>query len=291
MVHNQWLPRVQPMQVVAHIVLLTLSLLCLLPLWLVVSASFTDDVALVRNGFTLLPSKFSTLAYAYILGSPGQLLRSYLVSLVVTFVGTGLGLFVSALLAYALASPDFGPRRSLSFYVFFTMLFNGGLVPYYLLMTRYLHLRNSILALILPMMVVPFFVLLLRTYFTQLPQELFDAARIDGAGEYRIFLTIAMPLARPGLATVGLLLVLSYWNDWQTALYFIDDRALYPLQYLLYALLQSAQALAANPNINTPVPLQPVRMAMAVLATGPAAIAFLFFQKYLVRGLSLGSFK
>lgn len=172
------------------------------------------------------------------------------------------------------------------------MLFNGGLVPYYLLVTRYLQIGNSILALLVPFLVVPFYVLILRTYFAQIPQDLLDAAAIDGAGELRTFFRIVLPISRPALATVGLLLALLYWNDWQTALYFIRDPQLYPLQYLLYAILENARALAASPtNVSTPVSSIPLQMAMAVLATGPAALAFLFFQKHLVRGISIGAIK
>jgi putative aldouronate transport system permease protein len=284
--------RVTPIQVFAHAVLGLLSLACLLPLWLIIAASFTDDRALSRYGFGLWPHAWSSLAYQYILADPAQLLRSYTVTLFVTLLGVALGVLMTAGLAWPLARKDFALARPLSFLIFFTMLFNGGLVPYYLLVTRYLQIGNTILALLIPFLVVPFYVLILRTYFTQIPQDLIDAAAIDGAGEIRIFFGIVLPIARPALATVGLLLALLYWNDWQTALYFIRDPNLYPLQYLLYAILENARALAANPSsISAPVSSIPLQMAMAVLATGPAAIAFLFFQKYLVRGISIGAIK
>jgi putative aldouronate transport system permease protein len=286
------LRRTTPIQWLAHAVLALLSLACLIPLWLIVAASFTDDRALARNGFGVWPREFSTFAYRYILADPTQLLRSYAVTASVTVVGVVLSVVLMAGLAWPLARKDFRLGRPLSFLVFFTMLFNGGLVPYYLLVTRYLQIGNTLLALLTPFLVVPFYVLILRTYFTQIPQDLIDAAAIDGASEFRTFFSIVLPITRPALATVGLLVALLYWNDWQTALYFIRDPDLYPLQYLLYAILENARALAASPSsLTAPVSSIPLQMAMAVLATGPAALAFLFFQKYLVRGITIGAIK
>lgn len=292
MIQRRMFKRVPPVTLIAHLVLGTLSLLCLLPLWLIAAASLTSDVALVDRGFRLWPSALSTEAYGYILSAPGQLLRSYAVTGGVTIVGVTLSVLLMAGLAWPLARNDFTWRRPLTFLVFFTMLFNGGLVPYYLLVTRTLGIGNTPLALITPYLVVPFYVLILRTYFMQVPQDLLDAAAIDGAGELRTFFSIVVPMARSALATVGLLVALLYWTDWQTALYFIRNPDLYPLQYLLYAILENSRALANNPNVmSAPISSIPLQMAMAVLATGPAAIAFLFFQKYLVRGIALGAIK
>jgi putative aldouronate transport system permease protein len=275
-----------------HIVLVIWSLACLLPLLLVVSASFTDELALTRNGYGLIPSQFSIDAYNFVLQDPTAIIRAYGVSIFTTCVGTVLGVLVMSLLAYPLSQPDFRLRRPLSLFVFFTMLFNGGIVPFYILMTQYLKMRNSIFALIIPHLVGVWYVLILRTYFAGLPRELLDAARVDGAGEWRIFFLIVLPLSKPALATIGLFLALGIWNDWILALYFITDSNLYPLQYLLQILLANANVIANMRQLSTQaIPLQTMRMAMAVLATGPAAILFLFFQKYLVRGITLGSFK
>jgi putative aldouronate transport system permease protein len=200
-----------------------------------------------------------------------------------------------ALLAYPLSRRDFLFRTPMSFMVFFTMLFNGGLVPYYILMTQYLNVQNSIFALLLPHLVSAYYVLILRTYFSGLPEELFDAARVDGAGEWTIFWQIAVPLARPALATIALFIALNYWNDWTTALYFIRSPDLYPLQYLLYIIQSNAQAMSLQEQVGQigtqKIPTETARMAMAVLATGPASVLFLFFQKYLVRGVTVGAFK
>jgi putative aldouronate transport system permease protein len=275
-----------------HAILITFGLLCLVPMVLIVSVSLSDEIELAKQGYSLLPVGFTTFAYDYILKKPEQILRSYGVTVFVTAVGTALGLLVSSLLAYAISRKDFKLRGPISAYVFFTMLFGGGMVPFYILVTRYLGLKDTVLALILPYVVSPFFVLILRTGFSQLPDEILDAARIDGAGEWRIFFQIAAPLAKPVLATIGLFYVLRYWNDWFLALLFIDNGELYPLQYLLHILMQNINALAANPQtVNVPIPAQSARMAMAVLAFGPALLSFLLVQKYFVRGISVGGLK
>ncbi len=278
-----------------HIVIILLSLGCLFPLLLIVSASFTDEIALTRFGYNLIPTQFSTDAYAAIFRTPGVIIRAYLVTIFTTVVGTILALALMSPLAYALSRPDFILRKPLSLFVFFTMLFSGGIVPYYILMTQYLRVQDTVLALILPYLVVVYYVLILRTYFAALPSELIDAARVDGAGEFRIFLSIALPLAKPALATIALFTALNYWNDWTTALYFVRDPQLYPLQYMLYIIQSNAQAMQLQGSVGNitvgEVPTQTARMAMAVLATGPAALMFLVFQRYLVRGVTLGAFR
>ena len=281
--------------VVVHIAVAGLAMLCLFPLLLVLASSFTDEIALARNGYSIIPSKFSVEAYVAIFNKPAVILRAYAVTTGITLVGTVLGVSMIALLAYPLSRRDFILRTPISFMVFFTMLFNGGLVPYYILMTQYLNVQNTILALLLPHLVGAYYVLILRTYFSGLPDELFEAARVDGAGEWTIFWQIAVPLARPALATIALFIALNYWNDWTTALYFIRSPDLYPLQYLLYIIQSNAQAMALQEQVGQigtqKLPTETARMAMAVLATGPASVLFLFFQKYLVSGVTLGAFK
>lgn len=293
--HRSWLSR-NASQFGLHAVLLVVTVLFLVPLVVVVSASFTDEVALTRNGYGIFPSQFSVDAYTYILAYPDQILRSYGVTTVVTAVGTVLALIVMSMLAYALARQDFTWRRPLSFFVFFTMLFNGGLVPTYILITQTLRLRDTLWVLILPYLVVPWFVFLLRTYFLTLPKEFIESAKIDGASEFRIYLNIVLPLSTPAIATVGLFCILMFWNDWWLALLYINDAKLYPLQYLLYAILRNAEFLATNTNASAMltsvvVPLQTTRMAMAVVAIGPVAVAFLALQRYFVRGITLGGLK
>ncbi len=278
--------------IAVHAILALIGLTCLIPLILVVSISLSDELRLAKEGYQLLPVGFTTFAYEYILQAPGQILRAYGVTAFVTIVGAVTGLLICSLLAWPLARKDFRLRGPLSFYVFFTLLFNGGMVPFYILVTRYLGLKDNILVLILPYLVPAWYVLIIRTSFAQLPMELLDAARIDGAGEWRIFFQIVMPLSKPVLATIGLFFVLRYWNDWFLALLFIDDSLLYPLQYLLYILMANINIMAANPQTTgMPIPTLSARMAMAVLAFGPALFTFLLLQKYFVRGITIGGLK
>jgi putative aldouronate transport system permease protein len=285
--------RLQSSRLIVHFFLLLFSLLALIPFVMLISASFSSEVSFGKYGYTLFPQDFSLEAYEYLFNDFGQIINSYFITIVVTFVGSSMGLLIMSLLAYSISRKDFKFRKPLSFYVFFTMLFNGGLVPWYILITQYLHLKNTIFALILPYLVIPWFVLLLRTYFAGLPTELFEAAKIDGASEWRVFFQIAIPLSTPALATIGLFSMLQYWNDWWLALLFIDDRKLFPLQYLLYTIQSNIDAISQNPEMNMGViiPTQGVRMAMAVLAIGPIIFAFLFVQKYFVRGITLGGIK
>jgi putative aldouronate transport system permease protein len=275
-----------------HAILIVVGLACIIPMVLVISISLSDEKALALEGYSLLPVGFTISAYTYILQNPSQILRAYAVTVFVTAFGTMGGLFISSLLAYAISRKDYKFRTPLSFFVFFTLLFNGGMVPFYIVVTRYLGLKDNILALILPYMVTAWYVLILRTSFAQLPIDLLDAGRIDGAGEWRIFYQIVIPLSKPVLATIGLFYILRYWNDWFLALLFIDSSTLYPLQYLLYVLMTNITFLASNPQTTgIAIPVASARMAMAVLAFGPALFAFLLLQKYFVRGITIGGLK
>ncbi|MEP7189269.1 MAG: carbohydrate ABC transporter permease [Roseiflexaceae bacterium] len=275
-----------------HALMIVVCIGCVVPLLMILSASFTDEQTLVEQGFQLIPSKFSLYAYQYLLGDSGLILRAYGISILVTVVGATVSLLLMALLGYAMSRRDFALRKPITFFVFFPLLFNAGLVPFYILMSRTLHLKDNLLALILPPLVLPFFALLLRTYFLALPAELIEAAKLDGAGEWRIFFQIVVPLSTPALATVGLFSLLFYWNDLYLSLLFINDPRLYNLQYLLYKIIANIQVLEdAYMQSGNQAPLQSVRMAMAVLAMGPILFAFLFVQKYFVRGITLGSLK
>lgn len=276
--------------------LLAFSLFCLVPFAVVISASLSTEGAIGDYGYTLFPKEFSTLAYQVIFVDASRILRSYGVSVVVTLVGSFLSMLTMSLIAYALSRRTFKLRRGISFYIFFTMLFSGGLVPSYILITRYLHLQDKIWVLILPRLMSGWWVLVLRTFFQDIPEELLDAAKIDGAGEWRIFFQIAVPLSTPGLATIGLFTMLGYWNDFYTALLYIDNTLLYPIQYMLWTILQSAAWLQQTEQAQlmadaVSIPMLPMRMAMAVLAIGPIAFGYLFVQKYFIRGIRLGSLK
>jgi putative aldouronate transport system permease protein len=277
-----------------HAFLLLMAALFLLPVLLVVSASLTDERTLSRSGYSLIPVNFSLEAYRYIFADPTQMVRAYGVTALVSVVGSLLSLVVMAMLAYPLSRRDFQPRTVLSFVVFFTLLFNGGLVASYVINTRYLGLSDSLAALVLPYLVVPFYVLLLRTYFASLPGEILEAARIDGASEWTTFIRIVLPLSTPALATVGLFSLLLYWNDYFLGLLYLNSREQFPLQLLLFNILNNISFLANSSTAQTSavaVPTESVRMAMAVLATGPIGVVFLYLQRYFVQGVTLGSLK
>jgi putative aldouronate transport system permease protein len=276
------------------LVLLALSLACLLPFVVVVSASLSTENSLVNKGYVLLPQEFNTLAYQYLLVDSAQVLQSYLVSAAITVIGAPLGLLIMALVAYAMTRKHFQYRKIVAFYIFFTMLFSGGLVPSYILITQYLKLKDTLAVLIAPSLVVGAWVLILRTYFRDLPEELLDAARIDGCGEWRTFFQIVMPLSTPGLATVGLFSMLMYWNDWFTPLLYIETPRLFPIQYLLYTIVNNMDFLdrvSQQAGMRVDPPRIPARMAMVVLAIGPILLAYPFVQRYFVRGIRVGSLK
>jgi putative aldouronate transport system permease protein len=275
-----------------HACLLLLSFLFLVPLIILVSASLSSETDISTYGFSLIPRTFTGAAYQYIVQDPTQILTAYAVTITVTLIGTGAGVLIMALLAYPLSRTDFSWRRPLSFFVFFTLLFSGGLVPLYILVTHYLQIQDTLFALILPYLVMPWYVLLLRAYFAALPRELIDAAKVDGAGEWRIFFQIIVPLSRPALATVALFCALTYWNDWYLALLFINNPSLVPLQYLLYQISTNIAILQTSSQaFGVQIPALSAQMAIAVLAIGPITVAFLAVQKHFVSGITLGGVK
>jgi putative aldouronate transport system permease protein len=277
-----------------NLFLLALSLACLLPFVVILAASFSTENSIVNQGYSLLPKDFNTLAYQYLLVDSAQVLQSYLVSVAITTIGAPLGLLIMALVAYAMTRKHFQYRKAVAFYIFFTMLFSGGLVPSYILITQYLQLKDTLAVLIVPSLVVGGWVLILRTYFRDLPEELLDAARIDGSGEWRTFFQIVVPLSTPGLATVGLFSMLMYWNDWFTSLLYIEKTALFPIQYLLYTIVNNMDfldLLSQQAGVRVDPPRIPARMAMVVLAIGPILLAYPFVQRYFVRGIRVGSLK
>jgi putative aldouronate transport system permease protein len=277
-----------------NLVLILISLACLVPFIVVLSASVSSEQAIVNQGYSLFPIDFNLAAYRYLLVDSEQVLQSYLVSFVVTAIGSPLGLLIMSLVAYAMSRKHFKYRKAVAFYIFFTMLFSGGLVPSYILITQYLHLKDTIPVLIVPYLAVGGWILILRTYFRDLPEELLDAARIDGCGEWRTFFTIVIPLSTPGLATIGLFAMLAYWNDWFTPLLYIEQPKLFPIQYLLYTIVNNMQfmdLLSQQAGLRVDPPRIPARMAMVALSVGPILLAYPFVQRYFVRGIRLGSLK
>ncbi len=277
-----------------HLVLAVVAFLCVMPMLLVISTSLSDDLIVAKEGLSLVPQGFSTYTYEFILASPAQLLRSYGITMLITASGTAGGILVSAMMGYALAHRGFSLRGVFVFIVVFTMLFNGGMVPTYLIVRGTLGLHDNLLALILPTMIIPWYIMMFRSHFQGLPHEIMESAKIDGAGEWRMFFQIAMPLSRPWLATIGLMYVLKYWNEWIPAMMYIEDPKLFPLQYLLQQIVRNAQFLRSVRDAMTTqvkLPGLSLQMAMVVIAAGPAMFVFMFLQKYFVRGLTAGAVK
>ena len=281
--------------VICYAIVIFVALVCLIPFILLISGSFTSEQWIRFHGFSLWPGEFSTEAYAIIFKTPERIIRAYGVSIFITLVGTLLGLLLTALTAYVISRKDFKYRNVLSFFFYFTTLFNGGMVSTYIFYSRYLHLQDSLWALILPGMFNVFYLLIMRTFVNTIPFALVESAKLDGAGEWRIFFTIIMPLLKSGLATIGLFLALGYWNDWYNAMLFMKTETKYPLQYMLYAIQQQTQALAAiasQAGIQVAnLPSNSLKLAMAVVATGPILIVYPFVQRYFIAGIAVGSVK
>ena len=283
--------------VISYVLLTLLSLICLLPFLLVVSGSFSDQQSIQLYGYQLIPKNFSLDAYKMLFRIPGDLLRAYGVTIFVTTAGTLSGLLFTSMAAFVLANKDFRYRYQVSFFFYFTSIFGGGLVPWYIFNTKYLHFHNNILSLIVPTLINVTYLLILKSYMMNIPQELYESARLDGAGDWIIYWQVAMPLCKAGLATVGLFIALNYWNDWYNAMLFLDEgrRDLYPLQYFLNNILTKAQAInAAAARSGIPasdVPSEPMKLAMTVVATGPIVLLYPFLQKYFVKGVTIGAVK
>jgi len=278
------------------------TFLCVFPLIVVLIASFTDENTILINGYSLFPEKWSLEAYDFLLKDWQAIMKSYGFSILLTVLGTTVSLALMALYAFPISRKDYPHRNFFSFFMFFTILFNGGLVPFYLVYSQGLHLQNTLLVLMMPYFISGFFVLLIRTFFSNsIPKELYESAKIDGAGEWRIFATIVLPLSMPVLATVGLFTTLNYWNDWFLSLLFItDSEAVVSIQYRMYKTLLDIQYLSANAaaysalaanNPDFTMPGETARMAMAVVGIGPIIFAYPFFQRYFVEGLTVGAVK
>lgn len=275
-----------------YIVIACMGIICILPLFIVAAASFSNEISLAKFGFSIFPRDFTVIAYQIIFNNLDQLVSSYLVTIRVTLIGTCISLIINGFLAYPLSRSDFKLRNTISFYVFFTMMFSGGIVPLYIVVSQIFHLKDSMWALILPMVANGFYVLLMRTFFKTIPIEIVESAKIDGIGEYRLFFQIIMPLSAPVFATVGLFTSLNYWNDWFLSLLFISEAKLYPLQYLLMTILRSLDVLNLSNNVVLAnLPSQSMKMAIALISIGPIIFIYVFFQRFFVRGLTVGAIK
>ena len=285
--------------VLVNIVLMFLALTCILPLVLLVTSSFATEEALMENGYSFWPSQWGLNAYQYLWHSRSQILTAYKMTILSTLCGTTLNVSITALLAYPLSRPNLVGRNVFSFMVFFTLLFNGGMIPSYLMWTQTFHIKDTFAALILPNLLMNGFgVIVMRTYFvTNIPNEIIEAARIDGAGEMRTLLGIVLPLSKPILATIALMSGLAYWNDWMNGLYYLVKRTeLYTIQNLLNRLISSADFLSNNSansalTAGITIPSVGIRMAIAVIALLPVMLIYPFLQKGFVKGIVIGGVK
>lgn len=281
--------------IVGYILVGLVAIICLLPFIMLISGSFSSEQAIRFTGYGLLPKEFTLEAYRIVFKYPEKIARAYGVSIFITVTGTVLGLFITTMAAYVISRKDFKYRNVISFFFYFTTLFNGGMVSTYIFYIQYLHLKDNLLALILPGMVNIFYLLIMRSFVAAVPIALVESAKIDGAGEFRTFLQIVLPLLKSGLATIGLFMALGYWNDWYNAMLYMNSSEKYPLQYMLYDLLQQTQALAriasqAGIRVES-LPSNTLKLAMAVVATGPIILLYPFVQKYFVKGVTIGSVK
>ncbi len=283
--------------VVAYVFVGLFALMCLYPLLLTVSVSFTPESLIARDGYRLIPEHFSTDTYTYIFAHSGaRILRSYLVTIFVTVAGTLGSMLVTCMVGYAISLKELRYRNVIAFICNFTIIFSAGLVPWYVVCVNWYHLQNNILALMLPSMFSVWNMFLMRTYFSAISPSLYDAAKIDGAGQMTIFFRIALPLSKTALLTVGLMYVLCYWNDWWNALMFINDRDLYPLQYYLYSIVSNVNAISSGriPSgaaANIRLPSETVKMAVTIITIGPIIFLYPFVQRYFVRGIMTGAVK
>ncbi|NLG81841.1 MAG: carbohydrate ABC transporter permease [Bacilli bacterium] len=282
--------------VCGFIIITIFALVCLVPFLYIISGSLTEEDAIVNDGFHLVPTKFSLNAYKYISASKEQVLHAYVVTIGVTVVGTISALIVMSMGAYVLYRKDFRYRNTFAFMFYFTTLFSGGLIPWYIMIVGVLGWKDSYLALIVPSLCSSWNLLLLRNFMRSIPDSIVESALIDGANDFRIYRQLILPLATPGLATIGLFVALGYWNDWFNANLFLTKQKMFPLQYFLYKLLANAQFLNSPTGsyvaayVESP-PDHSLKMAMACVATGPIILLYPFLQKYFVKGLVLGAVK
>ena len=290
----------KPTNFILNIIFGLIAAMCIIPFLFVTIISLTSEEYIRTNGYSFFPKEWSLDAYEFIFSSGSTILRSYGITIIITIVGTVLGVLVMSMFAYAISRRSFAYRGFFTKLMIVPMLFSGGMVASYLVITRFLGLKNSLLALILPLCVSSFNIIILRTFFkTSVPEAILESAKIDGASEWRTFLKIVIPISTPGIATIALFLMLGYWNDWFNAMLYIDKTALMPLQYILIRIDTSMEFLASNAaalganaaSVVASMPKETAKMAIVVISTLPIIVAYPFFQRYFVNGLTIGAVK
>lgn len=289
--------RVTVGKILVYIFVGLFTLICLYPFLMVISGSFTTEEDAVLYGFSLVPRHFTTAAYGALFVNKQAIFDGYKVTIFVTVVGTMLSLFVNSMMAFVLSRRQLRGRKFINIYVLITMLFNGGMVPWYIVCTRYLHLQNTIWAMIVPSLVSAWNIFLMRNYFQAIPEEMYESAKIEGAGDFYVFRKIHLHLAIPVLATVLLFTALGYWNDWWLGLMLEEKPELQPLQMLLRNIIANIQFLQSMQNspeilsLMNSIPSDGVRMALVIITTGPIILLYPFVQKYFVKGIMVGAVK
>lgn len=281
-------------QFLAVIFITFIAVVCVVPFLLILSGSLSSESAIAVNGYSILPRGFTLDAYRTVLHLGNKIPRAYLVTIFITLVGTSLGLLFTSMSGFVLSRQDFKHRNTAAFFIYFTTLFSAGVIPSYLVNVNILHLNNNILILILPSILNPFNIFLFRNFLKSVPDALMESARIDGAGDFTIYLRVMMPLAKPAIATIGLFLALAYWNEWYRCNLYIKDADMYTLQYLLYNMLQNVEKMFSEEGLATigiQMPSETMKLATAMLATGPVLIFYPFVQKYFTGGLIVGGVK
>jgi putative aldouronate transport system permease protein len=283
-------------EAIAYTLLVLGSIICVLPFIIIVSGSFTDNTTILVKGYSLLPRDFTFSAYQTIFRSPKDILQAYKMTFYYTIVGTGLGLMMITLTGYVISRKEFKYRNTVSFLIYFTSIFGGGMIPWYLMYANVLNLKGSTIPIWFPALMSPFLVILMRTFIVgAVPDAITESAKIDGAGHFTIFFRIVLPVLKPGLATVGLFLALGYWNDWYRSSMFSTNSSTWQLQFYLYDLLNATTAMkqmASNVSMKTAeLPTESVKLAMAVVATGPVLLFYPFVQRFFVSGITVGAVK
>jgi len=281
----------QVFNIIGYSLVLIVAILCLLPFIIMVSGSFTSDKVISDYGFGIFPKEISYTAYQMIFRYPNEILRAYGVTIFITIIGTTGGLFAITMIAYVLGRKDFKYRNYISFYFYFTTLFSGGLVATYIFIIRYLNLKDNYLALILPIMINVFYLFIMKGFMRTIPESISESAKIEGAGDFTIFIKLVLPLSKSGLAIIGMFIALDYWNDWYNAMLYLTDKNMFPLQYLLYTTLNSTgTSSAANDRMGS-ISSQSLKLAVSVVTIGPIVLLYPFIQKYFIKGITLGAVK
>ena len=281
---------------VTYVLVSLFSICCVLPFWLILASSFSEESAILRTGFTLWPKEFSTYAYYLLFRSPDQMIGAYAVTIGLAVVGTAIGLFIVSMTGYALQRQDFPFRNGIMFYIYFTSLFSAGLVPFYLLIVQTLNLRDTYWAILLPLLMSPWLIVLMKNFVKSIPYAITESGKIDGANDFKIFYALILPSLKPALATIGLFLALGYWNEWYYSSLFLTSQTAYrPLQFHLYNVINKVASLknsvAGSNVVISDLPGETLKMATAVVATGPIILLYPFVQKYFVAGLTVGAVK